>query len=126
MTKSNHPGRVTKLLVAKIIYPISNNQWVSSIQVVPKKYEMTIIKNRQDEMKLNQATHKDHFHLPFIDQVLEKLVGKFHFCFSDDFSSYMQIHIAPVDQHKTTFTCPFRIFTYTRMSFGLYNASSTF
>ncbi|RDX82428.1 Retrovirus-related Pol polyprotein, partial [Mucuna pruriens] len=95
---------------------------------------MMVIKNWQDEMvaamiqnswhvcidyrKLNQATRKDHFLLLFIDQVLEKLAG--------GFSSYKKIHIAPVDQHKTTFTCPFRMFSYRRMSFGLYNASSTF
>ncbi|RDX95394.1 hypothetical protein CR513_22094, partial [Mucuna pruriens] len=62
-----------------IIYPIADSQWVSTVQVVPKKSEMTIIKNRQDEMnswrvcinyrKLNQATLKDHFPLPFIDQI---------------------------------------------------------
>ncbi|RDY09978.1 Retrovirus-related Pol polyprotein from transposon 17.6, partial [Mucuna pruriens] len=40
--------------------------------------------------------------------------------------SYMHIHIAPVGQHKTTFTCPFGMFAYRRMSFGLYNAPSTF
>ncbi|RDX98347.1 Retrovirus-related Pol polyprotein from transposon opus, partial [Mucuna pruriens] len=38
----------------------------------------------------------------------------------------MQIHIAPEDQHKTTFTCPFSTFAYTRMSFGLCNAPITF
>ncbi|RDX97697.1 Retrovirus-related Pol polyprotein from transposon opus, partial [Mucuna pruriens] len=106
---------VTKLLEAGIIYPISDNLWVSPIQVGPKKFGMTVIKNRQDEMVLlNQATRKDYFLLLFVDQVLEKLVG------------YMQIHTTPEDQHKTTFTCPFRTFTYTRISFGLCNALSTF
>ncbi|RDY14551.1 Retrovirus-related Pol polyprotein from transposon 17.6, partial [Mucuna pruriens] len=38
----------------------------------------------------------------------------------------MQIHIALEDQHKTTFTYPFGTFAYTRMPFGLCNASSTF
>ncbi|RDY04855.1 Retrovirus-related Pol polyprotein, partial [Mucuna pruriens] len=76
--------------------------------------------------RLNQATRKDHFPLPFIDQVLEKLAGKSHYCFLDGFSCYMQVHIAPEDQHKTTFTCPFGTFAYTRMPFGLCNAPSTF
>ncbi|RDY04172.1 Retrovirus-related Pol polyprotein from transposon 17.6, partial [Mucuna pruriens] len=67
-----------------------------------------------DYRKLNQATRKDHFPLPFIDEVLERLVG------------YMQIHIALIDQHKTTFTCLFGIFAYTRMPFDLCNALSTF
>ncbi|RDX81018.1 Retrovirus-related Pol polyprotein, partial [Mucuna pruriens] len=106
---------VTKLLIAGIIYPISDSQWV-----VPMKSGMTVMKNQQDELvptriqnnyrRLNQATRKDHFPLPFIDQILEKLVGKFHYCFLDGFSGYMQIHIAPEDQHKTTFTCPFGTF----------------
>ncbi|RDY10091.1 hypothetical protein CR513_05451, partial [Mucuna pruriens] len=79
-----------------------------------------------DYRRLNQATRKDHFPLPFIDQVLEKLSGKFHYCFLDGFFGYVQIHIAPEDQHKTTFTCPFDTFAYTRMPFGMCNAPSTF
>ncbi|RDY13155.1 Retrovirus-related Pol polyprotein from transposon 17.6, partial [Mucuna pruriens] len=133
---------VTKLLAAGIIYPISDSQWVSPVQVVPKKSGMTVMKNQHDELvpmriqnswrvcidyrRLNQATRKDHFPLPFIDQMLEKIAGKSHYCFLDGFSGYMQIHIAPEDQHKTTFTCPFGTFAYTRMPFGLCNAPSTF
>ncbi|RDX68173.1 hypothetical protein CR513_52865, partial [Mucuna pruriens] len=116
---------VTKLLVVGIIYPISNSQWVSLVQVVPKKSGMTVARNQHDE-RLNQATRKNHFPLPFIDQVLKKLVRKSHYCFLDGFSGYMQIHIAPEDQHKTTFTCPFGTFAYTRMPFGLCNALGTF
>ncbi|RDY02909.1 hypothetical protein CR513_13570, partial [Mucuna pruriens] len=111
-----------KLLATGIIYPISDSQWVSLVQVVPRKSGMTFVRNQHDEL----ATRKDHFPLPFIDQVQEKLSGKSHYCFLDGFSSYMQIHIAPEDQHKTTFTCPFGTFAYTRMPFGLCNAPSTF
>ncbi|RDY11982.1 Retrovirus-related Pol polyprotein from transposon 17.6, partial [Mucuna pruriens] len=103
------------------------------MQVVPKKSGMTVMKNQHDELqvcidyhKLNQATRKDHFPLPYIDQVLEKLAGKSHYCFLDGFYGYMKIHIAPEDQHKTTFTCPFGTFPYTCMLFSLCNASSTF
>ncbi|RDX89660.1 hypothetical protein CR513_28589, partial [Mucuna pruriens] len=124
---------VTKLLAVGIIYPISDSQWVSLVQVVPKKSGMTITKNQHDDWRvcidyrrLNQATRKDHFPLPFIDQVLEKLAGKSHYCFLDGFSGYMKIHITPKDQHKTTFTCPFGTFAYTRMPFGLCNAPRTF
>ncbi|RDX76395.1 Retrovirus-related Pol polyprotein from transposon opus, partial [Mucuna pruriens] len=113
---------VTKLLAVGIIYPISDSQWVSPVQVVPKKSKMTVMKNQHDEL----ATRKDHFPLPFIDQVLEKLSGKSHYCSLDGFFGYMQIHIAPEDQHKTTFTCPFGTFAYNRMPFGLCNAPSTF
>ncbi|RDY08466.1 Retrovirus-related Pol polyprotein, partial [Mucuna pruriens] len=79
-----------------------------------------------DYQKLNQPTRKDHFLLPFINQVLERLARKSHYCFLDGFSGYMQIHIVLADQHKSTFTCPFGTFAYTRMPFGLCNALSTF
>jgi len=110
--------------------------------VVPKKTGLTVIKNERDELittrvqnswrvcidyrRLNQATRKDHFPLPFIDQMLEHLVGKSNYCFLDGFSGYLQIHIAPKDQEKTTFTCPFGTFAYRRMLFGLCNALGTF
>jgi len=79
-----------------------------------------------DYRRLNQETRKEHFPLRFIDQMLERLAGKFHYCFLDGFSGYFQIHIAPEDQEKTTFTCPFGTFAYRRMPFGLCNAPSTF
>ena len=58
--------------------------------------------------------------------MLEHLAGKSHYCFLDGFSGYLQIHIAPEDQEKTTFTCPFGTFAYRRMPFGLCNAPGTF
>ncbi|RDX85928.1 Retrovirus-related Pol polyprotein, partial [Mucuna pruriens] len=110
---------VTKLLAAGIIYPISDNELVPTR--IQNSWRVCI-----DYRRLNQAPRKDHFPLPFIDQVLEKLAGKSHYCFLDGFSGYMQIHIAPEDQHKTTFTYPFGIFAYTHMPFGMCNAPSTF
>ena len=81
-------NEVIKLLDAGIIYPISDSKWVNPMQVVPKKSEMTVVKNENNEMiptrlvtgwrmcvdysKLNVVTRKDHFPLPFIDQILEK------------------------------------------------------
>ncbi|XP_042035173.1 uncharacterized protein LOC121781504 [Salvia splendens] len=70
--------------------------------------------------KLNQATKKDHFPLPFIDQMLEKLAGKQYFSFLDGYSGYFQIAVNPDDQEKTTFTCPFGTYAYRRMPFGLF------
>ena len=79
-----------------------------------------------DYRKLNTATRKDHFPLPFIDWMLDRLAGHPHFCFLDGYSGYNQIAIAPEDQEKTTFTCPFGTFAFRRMPFGLCNAHATF
>ncbi|KAL6347366.1 hypothetical protein AAG906_017105 [Vitis piasezkii] len=82
---------VFKLLQAGIIYSISNSPWVSLTQVVPKKSGITMVQNDKgkevstrltsgwrvciDYRKLNAVTRKDHFPLPFIDQVLERVSG---------------------------------------------------
>ena len=79
-----------------------------------------------DYRKLNATTRNDHFPLPFIDQMLERLAGHSFYCFLDGYSGYNQIVIAPDDQEKTTFTCPFGTFAYRRMPFGLCNAPATF
>ncbi|KAK1423916.1 hypothetical protein QVD17_19227 [Tagetes erecta] len=133
---------VLKLLDAGLIYPISDSAWVSPVQVVPKKGGMTVVMNEKNELiptrtvtgwrvcidyrRLNDATRKDHFPLPFIDQMLERLSGQQFYCFLDGFSGYFQIPIAPEDQEKTTFTCPYGTFAYRRMPFGLCNAPATF
>ena len=79
-----------------------------------------------DYMKLNTATRKDHFPLPFIDQMLDRLAGHTHYCFLNGYSGYNHIAIALEDQEKTTFTCPYGTFAFRMMPFGLCNALSTF
>ena len=79
-----------------------------------------------DYRKLNIVTRKDHFPLPFIDQMLDRLAGHPCFFFLDGCSGYNQISIAPEDQEKTTFTCPYGTLYFRRMPFGLCNAPATF
>nr|GEW22641.1 reverse transcriptase domain-containing protein [Tanacetum cinerariifolium] len=79
-----------------------------------------------DYRKLNDATRQDHFPLPFMGQMLERLAGNEYYCFLDGFSKYFQILIDPQDEEKTTFTYPYGTFAYRRMPFGLCNASGTF
>ena len=79
-----------------------------------------------DYRRVNKATRKDHFPLPFIDQMLNRLAGKDFYCFLDGYSGYNQIAISPEDQEKTTFACPYGTFAFQRMSFGLCNALATF
>jgi hypothetical protein len=79
-----------------------------------------------DYRKLNKATRKDHFPLPFIDEMLERLANHSLFCFLDGYSGYHQIPIHPSDQSKITFTCPYRTYAYCRLSFGLCIAPASF
>ena len=79
-----------------------------------------------DYQKLNKATRKDHFPLPFMDQMLDWLVGHEYYCFLYGYSGYNQITISLKDQEKTTFTCPYGTFTFRRMPYGLCNTSGTF
>jgi hypothetical protein len=72
------------------------------------------------------VTRKDHFPLPFIYQMVERLAGQEYYCFLDSYSGYNQVPVDPKDHEKTTFTCPFRTFAYRRMPFGLCNAPATF
>ncbi|GJZ97359.1 reverse transcriptase domain-containing protein, partial [Tanacetum coccineum] len=110
--------------------------------VIKKEGAFTVVENDENELiptrlvigwrvcndyrKLNEATRKDHFPLPFMDQMLETLAGNDYYCFLDGFSGYFQIPIDPKDQEKTTFTCPYGTFAYRRMPFGLCNAPGTF
>ena len=79
-----------------------------------------------DYQKLNSATKKDHFPLPFIDHILDRLAGQNYFRFLDGYSSYNQISIHLDDQEKMTFTCPFGTFAFRWMPFKLCNALATF
>ncbi|XP_074314327.1 uncharacterized protein LOC141649539 [Silene latifolia] len=93
---------VDKLLEAGIIYSISGSDWVSPVQIFPKKGGMTVVKNEDGEListrtvtgwrmcidyrKLNSASIKYHFPLPFIDQMLKRLANHEYFCFLDGYS----------------------------------------
>ena len=84
-------AEVLKLLQAGIIYPISYSTWVSLTQVVPKKSGVTTVHNEKgkeiptrlttgwrvciDYRRLNKVTQKDHFLLPFMDRLLERISG---------------------------------------------------
>ncbi|GJY56046.1 reverse transcriptase domain-containing protein [Tanacetum coccineum] len=112
---------------------------IAKVHCVPKKGGITVVANEENELiptrlvtrwrgcidyrKLNEATRKDHFPLPFMDQMLERLAGNEFYCFLDGFSGYFQIPIDPQDQEKTTFTCyVMELFAPTVAAFGLCKA----
>ena len=104
---------VLKWLNKGFIYAISGSPWVSPVHMVPKKDGFIVIRNEKNELipvrtmrgwrvyihyrKLNITTRKDHYHLPFIDQMLDRLAGHPYFCFLDGYSRYNKISIAPED-----------------------------
>lgn len=79
-----------------------------------------------DYRRLNQETRRDHFPLPFMDQILERLFDQQLCCFLDGYSGYSQITINPKDHEKIAFTCHLVFFGYRQMSIGLCNAPATF
>ena len=95
---------VLKWLNASFIYAISDSPWVSPVHVVPMKGGFTVIRNEKNKLiptrtmtgwrvcidyrKLNTATKKDHYPLPFIDQMFDRLARHSHYCFLDGYSSY--------------------------------------
>ncbi|MCO5567967.1 hypothetical protein L7F22_021663 [Adiantum nelumboides] len=117
-------SEVNKLLKAGFIYPVTNSEWVSPVVVTPKKngkWRVCV-----DYKPLNAATKRDHFPLPFQDEILNEVAGHERYTVCDSYSGYYQIRIAEEDQHKTTFITPWGSFAFRVMPFGLANAPSTF
>ncbi|XP_060181201.1 uncharacterized protein LOC132610807 [Lycium barbarum] len=126
---------IIKWLDVGVVYPVADCKWVSPVQCVPKKGGITVVPNAKNELiltrtitgwrvcmdyrKLNSVTCKDHLPMPFIDQILDRLAGRSHYCFLDSYSGYNQININLEDQEKTTFTFSYGTFAFSSMSFGL-------
>ena len=105
---------ILKLLEAGIIYPVADSQWVSPVHCIPKKGGIIVVPNDKDELtpqriitgyrmvidfrKLNKDTKKDHYPLPFIDQMLERLSKHTHFCLLDGSPGFSQMPLSAVDQ----------------------------
>ena len=133
---------ILKWLEAEIIYPISDSPWISRVHMAPKKSGISVERSEEgvelatrlttgwrvciDYRKLNLVTKKNHYPIPFIDQILKKHVWQTYYCFLDGYSGYNYIGIYPRYQERTTFTCLEGTYAFRRMPFGLCNALATF
>ncbi|XP_049372625.1 uncharacterized protein LOC125837573 [Solanum verrucosum] len=133
---------VLKRFKKAIGWTIADIIGIPPVKCVPKIGGITVVANAKNELipqrsvidwrvcmdysKLNKWTLEDHFPMPFMDQILDRLVGKGWYYFLDGYSGYNQISIALEDQEKTTFACPYGTFAFKHIPFGLCNALATF
>ncbi|PIN15036.1 DNA-directed DNA polymerase [Handroanthus impetiginosus] len=108
---------INKWLDAGIIYPISDSSWVSPVQCVPKKEGITVVPNMHNELIPTRTVTGWRVRMDY---------RKNFYCFLDGYSGYNQIAVGPEDQEKITFTCPYGMFAFRRMPFGLCNAPAMF
>jgi hypothetical protein len=104
-----------KLLDVGFIYPIKTTQWLSPLVIVPKKYGKLQI--CVDYCKLYAQTKKDPFPLPFLDSILDYVVGHEMYYFMDGYSSYNQVKMAKEDKEKITFISEWGAYAYNVMFF---------
>lgn len=116
--------KIDNLLEADFIYEIEHMEWVSPRVIVPKKNKK--VRVCVNLKKVNAATIRDHYLLPIIDHVLERVAGKQAYSFLNGLLSYNQVSIKQEDQHKTTFVIEWGIYAYKVMPFGLTNALTAF
>ena len=113
-----------KLLKASFIEPVDQATWLSPIVVVPKKNGKLRI--CVDFRRLNAATKKDLYPLPFTDEVLDTVIGYAAYSFINHFSGYHQVHIHANDRYKTAFITTWGVYIRVVMPFGLKNAPPTY
>ncbi len=115
---------LNKLLDEQFIFPIETTQWLSSLIIVSKKNGKLQI--CVDYRKLNSQTKKDPFPLPFLDIILDTIVGHKMYSFMDGYNGYNQVKMVEEDKEKTSFIFKWGAYAYNIMPFGLCNALATF
>ncbi len=113
-----------KLSSVSFIAHVEKVNWLSPIIVVPLKNDE--FKIYKDFWWLNVATKKHSYPLPFIEEVLDKIVGHELYSFLDGCFGYYHIMIAPKDKYKTTFIIDWGAFIWVVMPFGLKNSPTTY
>lgn len=113
-----------KLLNARFIYPIETTQWLSPLAIIPKnngKLRICI-----DYWKLNVLSKKDPFPLPFLDSILDNVVGHDMYSFMDGYNGYNQVKMAKENKEKIAFISEWGAYAYNVMPYGLCNAPTTY
>ena len=115
---------IEKLLETGVIEP-SNSPWSSPISIAVKKDNS--IRICLDLRKVNALTRKDAKSIPNIDEMFDALTGKKIFSSLDLLQGFHQIPLSEKSKEYTAFTAgSLGFYQYTRMPFGLCNATATF
>ena len=117
-------AELDKLLQAKFISPVDSAPWLSPMVIIPKKNGTLRI--CVDFRKLNAATKKDHYPLPYMEEIIDEVAGHEMYSFLDCFSGYYQVAMADQDKNKTAFSTEWGPYQFERMPFGAKNAPMTF
>ena len=115
---------LNKFLMAKIIFLVWHTTWVANSVPVRKKYgEIQIC---IDFWNLNQASLKDNYPIPSMEQLLQSVSRSSLLSLLDGFSGYNQVLVVKEDHLKTTFQTKWGTYAYDKMPFGLINVGETF
>ena len=109
---------------ARIIAPIRFSEWSSNL--VPTRKKTGEIRLWVDLRNLNEVSLKDHYPLPKMDHILQRVVGASRISLLDGFSGFNKILVHLDNQDKTAFTTPWGTFKYVKMPFELKNVGATF
>ena len=115
---------LNKLLNSQIIFHVRHTQWVANL--VPVRKKNGDIRLCVDFQNLNRSSEKDNYHVPPMEQILQKVSGAQMLSLLDGFSGYNQVLVSHANQLKTTFRTPWGTYAYRKMPFGLINAGATF
>ena len=80
---------VKRMFEAGIIAPIRFSEWVSNL--MPTRKKTSEIRLCVDLRNLNQVSLKDHYPLPKMDHILQRVVGSSRISLLDGFSGFNQI-----------------------------------
>ena len=112
------------LMVENGIIQPSASEWAAAPVIVKKKdgkYRYCI-----DYRDLNQATRRDSYPLPLIEECLDALAENRYFSTLDMASGYWQVVIDPRDRYKTAFITKYGLFEHVRLAMGLCNSPATY